>query len=249
MPLLYDQNGAVAFLAFNDPDRRNALGVATFDELDRRLESIADDGSIAVLVLGGRGKAFCAGFDLTAAIATPEVLETFILRLSGTCRMLRRMPQVVIGAVQGMAVAGGCAIVSACDLVLAAPSARFGYPVHRIGVSPAVSAPTLSSACGSGPARRLQLGGELIGVLAAQRTGLVSRLASSDETLGEEAAALAEQIAGHGHAALRATKAWLNELDGSNDDDRFDRPALDTAREAIREDSVELLRRVWRKKP
>ncbi|MHC5005571.1 MAG: enoyl-CoA hydratase/isomerase family protein [Planctomycetota bacterium] len=239
-----EHDGAIVTLTLDDPRRHNALGQPMFDALEAALAGL-DDRSLSVIVLRGRGKSFCAGFDLTAAVHEPALLETFILRLSAVCRQLRRAPQVVIGAVHGAAVAGGCAIVSACDIVIAAPSARFGYPVHRIGVSPAVSAPTLAAACGAGGARRMQLGGELIDAAAARRNGLVSRLATSDDAVHEEAAALARTIAGHGRRALRLTKAWINELDGTLDDDRLDGPAFDTAREAVREDSVALLRRTW----
>lgn len=241
-------SGAIVTLTLNDPDKRNALGTAMFDALEAQLREAERIEGAHVLLVRGNGKAFCAGFDLRAAVETPAVLEAFVMRLSGVCRTLRRAPMVVVAAVQGAALAGGCAIVSACDLVIAAPSAKFGYPVHALGISPAVTIPTLMPRVGDGAARSLLMGGEIITAGQAESIGLVSRVASSDESLADEALALCQTLAGHGAGALRATKAWINELDGSLDDSRFDGPARSSATAAVTPAAAAMLRAAWAKR-
>lgn len=248
-----ERHGSVITLTLNDPAKRNAMSTAMFDALEARLRAIKDeptasDDSAHVLHLRGNGKAFCAGFDLTAAIDEPALLEQFILRLSGVNRTLRRLPMVVIAEVHGAALAGGCALVSACDLVIASPTAKLGYPVHALGISPAVTIPTLSQMIGPGPARSLLLGGEIITGKEAANIGLVSQVSSSDESLAAEATDLCTTIAGHGPAALRATKHWINQLDGSMDDARFDAPAAGSAKAAMQPASLAKLRDAWRRR-
>ncbi len=219
----------IATITLNDPDRRNALGFAMFEGLDSALRNVAGRSGVSVALLRGSGKDFCAGFDLAAARAHGAVIGAFIERLSALLRAVRRLPQVVVAAVQGSAIAGGCALVSAADVVVASAQAKLGYPVHRLGVSPAVTLPTLLAAIGSGPARSLLLEGRLIDGAAALRLGLAHRLSRDDAAVGADAAALSAVIAAHGPHALRATKAWLNELEGADDDRRFDAPARDSA--------------------
>ena len=222
-------SGNVAGLGLNDPQRRNALGTDMFDALDGALAQVSSSPEVHVLLLHGRGRVFCSGFDLAAAADVPQIVGTFIERLGGLLRALRRLPQVVVGAVHGAAIAEGCAIVSACDLVVVSATAKLGYPVHRLGLSPAVSAATLQQAIGPGAARALLLGGQLIDGMAAKRTGLADAVSADDQHVLSDAQALCAEIAGHGAAALRATKAWLNELDGSLEDWRIDDPAAHTA--------------------
>lgn len=237
-------DGHVASVTLDDPDRRNALGIPMFDALAEKLKTIRSDSGIHVVLLCGRGEAFCSGFDITAALDDHALLGQFIERLSLLLRTLRRLPQVVVAAVQGAAIAGGCAIVSACDLVVVSATARLGYPVHRIGLSPAVTIATLQQAIGPGAARATLLGGQLFDGANACRIGLAARLCPDDASVHTEAIRLCRSIAAHGPQALRATKRWLNELDGSLDDERFDRPAQDSAATCTEEARAMLARQV-----
>ena len=218
-------DGPIANIVLNDAAKRNALGSAMFDALERAIESVTHNDAAHIVLLRGEGNVFCAGFDLAAAQTQPELIGDFILRLSAINRTLRRMPQVVVAAVQGAAIAGGCAMLSACEFVFAAQDAKLGYPVHRIGVSPAVTINTLSQVVGEGAARSLLMGGELIDAAEAKRLGLVTHVSQSAEACLNDATAHCRALAAKGLHALRATKAWLNELDGTLEDVRFDRPA------------------------
>lgn len=210
-------------LVLNDPDRRNALSGSVFDDLERCLDDVEmaiDEGTGHVLRIRGEGPAFCAGFDLDA-MATEAALPSFLDRLGGACRRLRRMAAVVVAEVHGPAVAGGCALVSACDLVLAGPDAKFGYPVHRLGISPAVSMPTLVPAVKSGGAREMMLGGRLLDAATARRLGLVHHLFEDREALTAGTDALVARLGAMDAVTLAATKSFLDELDGTSKDDLF----------------------------
>ena len=240
-PVQTELDGHVATVAMNDPDRRNALGLAMFDALDAAIHEVSSNDEVNVVLLCGRGKSFCAGFDLTAAKEDPAIMGVFIRRLSAVLRSLRRIPQPVVAVVHGAAIAGGCALVSACDLVVVSATAKLGYPVHALGVSPAVTIPTLMPAIGAGAARSLLMGGALIDGAGAKRIGLADRVSPDDAGAQRDARELANTIAAHGTTAVRATKAWLNELEGALDDTRFDGPMQATAELAAGEESQAML--------
>lgn len=245
--LLQRREDHVAILSLNDPTKRNALSMAMFDALDAALKTLRRDAGTRVILLRGEGPAFCAGFDLGAALEHPAVMSVFIERLSTLLRAIRRLPQPVVAAVHGAAIAGGCAVVSACDFAFVESQAKLGYPVHRIGLSPAVTLPTLIPKAGDGPARALVMSGELIDGAQAVRLGLATHCAEGESVLHAAALAFAHGLSHKPPGAVRATKAWLNELDGSLDDDHFDLPARDSARFADDPASVELLRAAWQR--
>lgn len=202
-----------------DAPRRNALGAAMFGALEDaigRAQARARSGESHVLLLRSEGSAFCAGFDLGACVDDAATLESFIHRLSGVIVALRSMPAVVVAQVQGAALAGGCAILTGCDIVCAAGRATFGYPVHRIGISPAVSLPTLVPALGAGFARELALLGEPVTAARAAQLGLVHRLHPDTDALAAATEALVAALAAKGPCALRETKRWLSRLDGTD---------------------------------
>jgi enoyl-CoA hydratase/carnithine racemase len=244
-PVEITKSDKIVSVMLNDPDRRNALTIDMFDALDAVLDDTAGDAGTHVLLLHGAGRMFCAGFDLDAAAAEPKLMGRFIIRLSRVNRSLRRLPQVVVVAVRGAALAGGCAMVSACDFVVASATAKFGYPVHALGVSPAVTTATLAQSIGDGPARALLLGGQLLSGAEAHRRGLVSLLSASDDDVPNDARELCRALAAKPPHALRTTKAWLNELDGSRDESRFEGPAKATAALADTEEAFGILREGW----
>ena len=119
--------------------------------------------------------------------------------------------------VQGAAIAGGCALAMACDIVTAQPDAKFGYPVHALGISPAVTLPVLLPAAG-GRARSLLMGGDLVTGKIMHAHGIVHQLCDNPD-------ALVQRLLQRGTHASHATKQWLNELEGALCDKRFDGPA------------------------
>jgi enoyl-CoA hydratase/carnithine racemase len=183
---------------------------------------------------------------MKACVGNLPLLEQYILRLTALIRTLRRIPAPVVVAAHGAAIAGGCAILTGCDFTIGSQVAKYGYPVHQIGISPAVTIPTLFQKLGEGRARTLVLSGEIIDGSDAYAIGLLSHLEETDEQAIVTANELAEALAQKPPIALRATKRWLNELDGSLDDERFDKPANQSASD-LGEETEKMLNQLWNK--
>lgn len=249
----FEQQERCFTITLNDPARRNALGLPMFDALDSALRAAREstggtappDGA-SILRLRGAGQVFCAGFDLEACAGSDgqRVLASLLERLSSVVRALRRGPWVAIAEVHGAALAGGCALLSACDFVVVAESAQLGYPVHRIGVSPAVTAPLLAPAMGFGASRALLLSGELIRGVEAVRRGLATHVVP-DAELASATDALVKRLLEKGPVALLATRRLLNLLDGSDTDASFDRACAASLANCGSEESTHMLRAFW----
>ncbi len=199
--------GTIERLVLSRPERRNALTPAMLDDLATHLENAAD--AHAVLLLG-EGKAFCAGFDLDLCVGEggDDNLRALLAGLSRCIVAMRALPCPVVLGVQGAAIAGGCALLGGGDIVIASPDAKLGYPVTRLGISPAVSAPFLR-AIPDGQGRRLMLDPGLIDGRRAHETGLVHELSNEPAAHAME---LTERLTAKPPHALAATKRWLNEL-------------------------------------
>ncbi|HZS04068.1 MAG TPA: enoyl-CoA hydratase-related protein [Blastocatellia bacterium] len=132
----------VAYLTLNRPDKRNALGATIIGELKTALAEAEAENQTRVIVLRGAGKDFCAGADLEQLekAARGSVLENRAdaAHFAELLMLMRRVSKPIIAAVQGRAFAGGAGLASACDLVVAARSAQFGYPEVKIGFVPAM---------------------------------------------------------------------------------------------------------------
>src|SRR6185503_9678223 len=128
--VLYAVEGAVARVTLNRPEKRNALNDAVIAGIKDGLKKASKDERVKVVVISGAGKDFCSGADLSALqkIAGASVAENsedarLLLELF---LLIRQLPLPVVAAVTGRALAGGCGLATACDLVLASESARFG---------------------------------------------------------------------------------------------------------------------------
>jgi methylglutaconyl-CoA hydratase len=140
--ILFAVASSVATITLNRPEKRNALDDLTVEELKDALARAEDDETVRVVLLASAGSDFCSGADLSALrkIAASSVLEN---RDDARSMMelfvaMRRLPKPVVAAVTGRALAGGCGLATACDVVLAARSAQFGYPEVKIGFVPAM---------------------------------------------------------------------------------------------------------------
>ncbi len=229
-----DALDGAATVTLDDPARRNVMGPPMFDGLEAailQLEQLTaagrfhpfseapPEGAVRVVRIRGEGAAFCAGFDLGLLAEDPDpsqpLLASFLKRLAGCVRRLRALPATSVAVVQGPALAGGCALAMACDLAIGCPEARLGYPVHAIGLSPAVSGPVLAARVGAGTTRTIFMGGEIVDGTRALALGLVHRLASDAESLHGMADSVAIELLAKGPRALAATRRWLLELDRS----------------------------------
>ena len=236
--------GDVVVLRLEDPDRRNALSMAMLERLLEELEA-AGRSRASVVRIEGEGSAFCAGIDLDVGREDPRRLGDLLELLSQAMRSIRVLPQVVVARVQGAAIAGGCALLSACDFSCGEPGTRLGYPVPRVGLSAAVSVPTLLGTIGPSRVRSLLLEASVLDGETAFRSGLLTHFADSLDRLDELVGELCGELAAKGPEAMRRTKAWLNELDGSIDDARHERALACSVSTTGTEEARALLESNW----
>lgn len=214
------KDGHVAWLTFNRPDRLNAMTITTWFELDDLLRAVDKDREVRCLVLAGEGRAFLAGHDvgeirehnqdIESGKLTPAQLREWQKSLQASTRLIRDLRCPVIAAVQGYAVGAGCEVVCACDLVVAAEDAKFGFPEVNIGVTITNGGTYyLPRKVGLAKARELAYLGEFIGAEEALRIGLVNRLVPADE-LPAAAEALARRIASRAPVAVQLHKVMLD---------------------------------------
>jgi len=217
---------AAATLTLNRPEQRNALSLDLLSELHERLDELQDrvgregDGGEKgpkVVVLTGAGKSFCAGMDLKQVHDVPGAPLKLLISLAEAAVKLRMLPAVTIASVNGAAIGGGCGLATVCDFAVTHADSKMGFPEVDLGVCPAVVAPWLVRKLGAGPARAILLRGGLMSGQEAYEAGLVSGCVEARDGLDSAVAALVESLGGGGALALRATKALLNELDGSSD--------------------------------
>ena len=175
----YSVSGGIARITLNRPDKRNALDAATISSLGETLRRASADPAIRVVLLRGAGKDFCAGLDLSELLKSAEDASEAIAsarRLGDLYIAMRRHPQPIVAAVQGRALAGGAGLATACDLILAAESAQFGYPEVKLGFVPAIVSAMLRRAVGERQAMELALTGDPIGATRAYDIGLINRV-------------------------------------------------------------------------
>ncbi len=206
-PVLYERRGALALLTLNRPAVRNAVDAAMMARLEARLDRVEADDDVRVVVLTGAGsKGFCAGGDLAwfATLASRDDGLAMSRRMQAVLHRLWAGPRPVIAAVAGDAWGGGCEILTACHLRVAAESARFGFRQAAMGVVTGWGGGArLFHLVGRSHALRLLLTAEAVGAEEALRIGLVDRLAPAGEVL-DQAAALGETIAANAPHSVRA---------------------------------------------
>ena len=233
MTITLELDGNISRLALDDPTRRNTLTVSMLEVMRDALEEAASSHESSVLELRGSGDVFCAGIDLDACHASNDNTVALLTGLSDVIRRLRRLPQVVVAGVQGAAIAGGSALLTGCDFCCVEAEAKLGYPVTRVGLSAAVSVPTLIGKVGPAATRGLLLEGRVITGRDAVALGLADQLARSRSELDEMTEARCRSLAMKPPNALKITKSWLNELESSEDNSALDgalERSLDTAR-------------------
>ena len=200
----------ILVIRFDRPEKRNALTPAMLTSLVSNLDTA---WSAHAIVLSGVGETFCAGFDLALCQQDEAALPALLEGLSHAVRALRGIPAPVVVSAHGAAIAGGCALLSGCDLVVTNRTAALGYPVLRLGISPAVAAPALNLSVGTGPARSRLLSGQLITGAEAHHMGLAHHLVDDAAQSEARAIELAHELIAKPRHALAYTKNFLNKVD------------------------------------
>jgi len=227
---LYEVSEGVARITLNRPAKRNALNDELIESLKTLLNRAHVDDDVKVIVLTGAGSDFCSGADLAALqkIATASVEENLenASALMELFILMRSTRQPVIAAVKGRALAGGCGLASACDIVLAARSSRFGYPEVRIGFVPAMVMANLRRNAGEKRAFELLTLGAEIGADEAVANGLANRILD-DEAFDDEVDAFVARFTKLSGAAIALTKKLLYQIDAMSFEDAL-RCGVDT---------------------
>ena len=211
--LLTDKMGATVILTMNRPEARNALNAGLVETLTAAFGRLAADDTVRAVVLTGEGAAFCGGADLRTLqglqTATASQNMADAARLKALFRAVGTFPKPLVAAVNGPALAGGCGLVSLCDVVLASPHAAFGYPEVRIGFVAAIVMVFLARQIGERRAKRLLLSGRAVGAEEAVALGLADRVVSQEDLMAQAfEEALAFQRGAPGALALTKTILW-----------------------------------------
>ena len=206
----------VLTLTLNRPEKRNAISVQMLDGLAESLARAELDAAVRVVAIRGAGKDFCAGADLDELLASADRSlaenEQAALRLGEIFLVLRRLPKPAVAIVHGRALAGGAGLATACDLVVAADSASFGYPEIGRGFVPAMVMTILRRSVGEKRAFELVATGRTISASEALTMGLISR-AIPDDTFEADLALLLGQLATQSPTAFALTKQLFTGLD------------------------------------
>ena len=204
--------GTTAWLHLDRPGALNALSAGLTEALERTVAEVGSMDDVRVLVVTGRGRAFCAGNDIAEmATLTPEGAEALARRQAALLDGFARLPQVTLAAIDGWALGGGLMLAVAQDLRIASDRARFGLPEVTLGFNPAYGIARLLDVLGGGHGRDLLLSGRTVHAAEALRLGLVNRVVAAP-TLEASARTWAEEIARSPRSGLAATKAVLHAL-------------------------------------
>jgi methylglutaconyl-CoA hydratase len=207
--ILYQTEERIARITLNDPDQRNALTYAMVGELIAALRQAEADDSVRVVLLAAAGKHFSAGGNLREFAAEIDQPAFYHWQSGALWEELFSLPpqmtKPVVAAVQGYALAGGCALAALCDLAVAADEAQFGMTEIRIGLFPLVVLPAIRRAVGDKKALELSLTGAMFDAQEALRIGLVNRIVPAAQ-LEESALALARDLAEKSREALHLGK-------------------------------------------
>ncbi|WP_317057812.1 enoyl-CoA hydratase [Roseovarius rhodophyticola] len=223
--LIREDQSAVARLTMNRPEALNALSDAMLAALHEELERISEDRSIRAVIIGGAGKAFCAGHDLkemTQGRQAEDGGKAYFADLFNRCanvmRAIRDLPQPVIAQPHGIATAAGCQLVAACDLAIAAEGTRFGVNGVNIGLFCSTPMVALSRNIPRKQAFEMLTTGQFINTERATAMGLINK-AVPEQDLNAATQELAETIAAKLGSAVKIGKeAFYRQLEMGLDD-------------------------------
>ena len=216
-PVIYSVEGVVALITLNRPEKRNALNDALIGALKDSLREADSNDEVRGVVITGAGADFCSGADLAALqkISESSVAENLedARSLMELFTLIRSVRVPVVAAVRGRALAGGCGLATACDLVIAARSARFGYPEVKIGFVPAMVMAILRRNVSEKRAFELITLGAEISADEAERIGLINQV-FDDETFETEVENYVAGFEKVSRSAVMLSKRLLYQMDG-----------------------------------
>jgi methylglutaconyl-CoA hydratase len=245
--ILYQVEQGIARITLNRPEKRNALNPELIAELTKAVQS-----SDRLIVLTGAGNDFCSGADLSGLhdAANADVLDHMASAraLADLFIAMRRYPHPIIAGVRGRALAGGCGLATAADIILAAESAQFGYPEVNIGFVPAMVMAILRRCVSEKRAFELITTGEVISAQTAFDYGLVNRV-FADETFEVDVHAFTSKLASKSQSALMLSKNLLYHMDYMSFEAAIEAGVQTNAIARSTEDCKQGIERFLKKKP
>ena len=208
--VIYEKKEGVAIIKFNRPQVLNAMNRQLWTDLEAALEDAKFDERIKVVIITGEGRAFSTGADLKESKdRTLEQYREYLENLQEVSRRIIRYPKPIIAAVNGYALGSGYELALACDMRIAAESAKFGSPEAKVSSSVTGGAMRLlQDLVGPGKAKELLFTCEFIDGKEAERIGLVNKVVP-DDRLMEEAMAMAQKIAQNSSFSIKVIKRGL----------------------------------------
>lgn len=205
-----EYRGEVAWLTINRPKKLNALSVEVMQELSQALTAAEEDSAIKVVVLKGGDNAFSVGYDIAQevemGVSTAEQWHAGLTNNIGLSMQVWRLKKPVIAAVSGWALAGGCELAMACDLIVASDDAQFGEPEIRFGSGPVTL--LMPFLLGQKATNELLYTGDIIDAARAETLGMVNRVVNKAD-LEQTVDLLARKIALTPLSILRFTKRTI----------------------------------------
>lgn len=203
----------VTWVRLDRPEARNALTFAMYDGLRATCEGVPSDGSVHALVVTGGADVFAAGTDMTQFrdFRSAEDAWAYEERMDAVLGAVEACAVPTIAAISGPCTGGGAGIAAACDIRVAAPSLRFGFPIARTlgNCLSAANLARLSALMGPGRVREMILTARLLGAEEALRIGLVAEVVEDPDA---RAAELAARLGEHAPLTMRATKEAMRRL-------------------------------------
>jgi enoyl-CoA hydratase/carnithine racemase len=200
-----ESEGGVARIFLNRPEKVNALHSPLLESLLEAIKRVENARDVRVVVLGGRGKAFCGGADVgELSTLDAQSAPRFVEKIHAVCRAIRKLPVPVVARLHGAAIGAGLEIAAACDLRIAAEGTKFSMPEVRLGIPSVVEAALLPRLMGSGRAAWLVLTGEPIDARRAYEWGLIEQIGGDTEV-----ARVLEKLLKNDGDALRMQKQLL----------------------------------------
>jgi enoyl-CoA hydratase len=210
--LRYDEDGPVARITLDRPEKRNALSIALSDELIRAIGRVQESTTVKVLVIDGEGDTFCAGDDITEMPAWGDAdgVMRRVRRYQAMANVLADLDKITVAAVDGFAVGGGLEITMACDFVVATRRARWGMPEVDVGITPGWGGTTrMARLIGRRMTKEVNLLGALHPAARAVQLGLWNRVVP-DDRLDAEVDGLVEVLLSKNQQAMRQLKFIIN---------------------------------------
>lgn len=226
--ILLEKRGSIAIVSLNRPEKLNPLSSQMFGELSRAFDDLRLDDGVRAVVLTGKGRAFCAGGDVSE-LESGELCASTVLdaRRSSKEFMLKLISfeKPLIGAVNGLAAGGGISLVLACDVVFASEKAAFSAIFRKIGIMPDCGALyLLQKAVGPARAKQLAFTGEIVGAQDMLRFGIAQEVVEGDAL--ERACSFAEECAQGPALALGLSKMLIDRSYGMDIESFFDYESL-----------------------